>query len=330
MELAYLAAWPIVALSFERSTHGRNNDTYFVRAREGEYVLRVYRNASEPGRVRDEHDLLGRLAMAELPFQTPMPLRTREGDTLAVLETLEGARLAALFNRIPGAPAELNTTNARLAGAALARVDAALAGLHLPVHQPPTLRDVHELVPDPYAIDDLGLDPKRADHVGTLFERVEAAHDALASSLPRQIIHNDFAFPNVLVEDDRVTGLVDFESAGPDVRAADLAAALYVTSVRASAEERWRVLEALATGYRRTLPLDPLEVAAMPELMVRRSAIGLIHWIGRWRAGIADRSEPLERVDRSRAFLTWIDENAARLAVTVAGASPPGIARPKR
>lgn len=326
MDLRHLAPWPVAPLSVERAELGRNNETFFVDAREGGYVLRVYRNAAAPPRVRDEHDLLARLALADLPFATPLPLRTREGDTLAVLEIPDGARLAALFPRIPGSPAALDVSHARLAGGALARLDAAFARFDLPVRAPASLRDVHELVPDPHAaIEQLELGD-RADQVRRLFERVDDAHEALASSLPRQIVHGDFAFPNLLVENGRVTGVVDFEFAGADLRAADLACALYIVAVRASPARRWAVLEALADGYRRVLPLDPLEIAAMPELVVRRAAIGVVHWIGRWMAGVAPRSEPLERVERSAFLVGWIDENASRLALTVAGSRPPGIA----
>lgn len=299
--------------------HGLNNETYFVRAREGDFVLRVYRNTAEPSRVRDEHDLLARLALAELPFATPVPLRTAGGDTLAVLETAAGPRLAALFERIPGELATLDVANARLAGRALAQLDAALARLDLPVRAPAALRDVHALVPDHVAaVDDLDLGD-RASGVRALFERVDAAHDALVASLPRQIVHGDFAFPNLIVADGRVAGLVDFEFAGPDHRAADPASAMYVIAVRADEAIRWMALEGFVAGYRRSLPLDPIEVAAFPELMVRRAAIGLVHWIGRWRAGIADRSEPLERVERSAGFVRWLDANLARLVLTVAG-----------
>lgn len=318
-----LGAWPIAPTAVTRATNGRNNDTYFVSAREGEFVLRVHRNTADPGRVRDEHDLLGRLALAELPFAVPSPARTTGGDTLAVLESETGPRLAALFHRIPGEPAEIDAPNARLAGQALAQLDAALARLDLPVRAPASLRDVHPDVPDPYtALDELELG-ERGHAIRELFERVDAAHDALRASLPRQIVHGDFAFPNLLVDNGTVTGLVDFEFAGPDVRAADLATALYITVVRGDAALRWKLLEALASGYRRALPLDPSEVAAIPDLMLRRSATGLVHWIGRWREGIAPRDEPLARVGRAVSFVPWLDENAARVATVVAGTFVP-------
>lgn len=323
MKRVDLSAWPVTARAVWPAPHGHNNETYFVDADEDPYVLRVYRNTADASRVRDEHDLLGRLAAAELPFATPRLVRTRDGDTLAVLETPAGARLAALFFRIPGDPAALDAPNARLGGRALAQLDAALGRLHLPVRQPLTLRDVHPQVGEPAAaLADVGLGAA-ADVAAAVLERVEDAHGALSQSLPWQIIHGDFAFPNLLVDGGKVSGLVDFEFAGPDFRAGDLAAALYVIAVRAEERARWAALEAFAAAYRHSLPLDPLEVAALPELMLRRAALGLVHWLGRWRAGLADRSEPVARVERTTRFVRWIDENAPRVALTVAGEAPP-------
>ena len=58
------------------------------------------------------------------------------------------------------------------------------------------------------------------------------------------------------------SGIVDFEFSGPDLRAADLACAIYITVVRSSEAERWPAIEALVAGYRRALALDPIEAAA--------------------------------------------------------------------
>jgi homoserine kinase type II len=323
MDQRHLSAWPITPTAMTRTAHGLNNDTFFVAAREGDFVLRVYRNTADASRVRDEHELLARLSLQELPFAVPAPVRTREGDTLAVLETSEGPRLATLFHRIPGGTASMTARDARLAGRALAQLDAALARLDLPVRAPASLRDVHPLVPDPLAaLDDLDLGAHRA-RIVDLFERLGATHEALVTSLPRQIVHGDFAFINVLINDGVVTGMLDFEFAGPDVRAADLAYAIYITVVRAAPGERWPLIDALASGYRRALPLDPAEAAAVPELLLRRSAFGIVHWIGRWRSGLCGPEEPLARVERNALLSEWLAVDGPRVALTVAGAKLP-------
>jgi homoserine kinase type II len=323
VDLRDLRHWPITARALRRTEHGLNNESYFVDAAEGEFVARVYRNTADPSRVRDEHDLLARLALQELPFEVPLPSRTADGDTLAVLETPEGPRLAALFPRISGDPASLDAPSARIAGRALAQLDRALGQLDLPVRAPATIRDVHRLVPDPLeAIDELDLGPD-AMPVRALLEHVDATHDAIAGSLPRQIVHGDFAFINVLVKDGRVTGMLDFEFAGPDLRASDLACAMYITTVRGDPGRRWQLLEALTAGYRRSLPLDPLEVAAIPDLMRRRAAFGLVHWLGRYRQGLAAKQEPLDRVARSAMLAAWLDVEAARVATVASGEFKP-------
>ena len=312
-------AWPISPIRMERAALGNNNDSYFVTAREGEFVLRVYRNTAEPKRVHEEHELLGRLLAQELPFETPAPVKTRDGDTMAVIESPEGPRLGTLFFRIPGEPATLSVANAFIGGRALAQLDAALARVDLPLRLPATLRDVHELVPDPIAaLEDLELGDDLAATRANL-ERALDAHDALAASLPTQIVHGDYAFANLLVKEKQVTGMVDFEFAGADFRAADLACALYLITVRAEEAARWPALEAFVRGYGTVLPLDPLEVAALPDLMLRRSAIGLVHWIGRWRQGIAPRDEPLARVRRGALFARWLERNDARVVTVAAG-----------
>jgi Ser/Thr protein kinase RdoA (MazF antagonist) len=319
VDLADLAPWALTPRSLRRAELGLNNESYFVDAADGQFVARIYRNTADPARVRYEHELLAHLALQELPFAIPTLVKTTAGDTLAVLETPGGPRLAALFERIPGEPARLDAPHARLAGRALAQLDAAFGQLRIPLRAPGTIRDVHPLVPDPIdALVELDL----GDRYGAarmLFEQVDAAHAALVGSLPLQIVHGDFAFINVLLDGGRVTGLLDFEFAGPDIRAADLACALYITTVRGDPTQRWPLLEALVTGYRRSLPLDPAEAAAIPDLMRRRSAFGLIHWIGRFRQGIASRQEPLDRIARGATLTEWLDVNAPRVAVLCLG-----------
>jgi homoserine kinase type II len=152
---------------------------------------------------------------------------------------------------------------------------------------------------------------------------VSTTHDALAASLPRQIVHGDFGYINVLLENGTVTGLLDFEFAEADLRAADLACAIYITLVRSTPAGTWPLIDALVSGYRRAQPLDPVEAAAIPDLLLRRSAFGIVHWVGRWRAGLCGPDEPLARVRRNAVLTEWLAANGPRTALTVAGAKLP-------
>ena len=64
---------------------------------------------ADPSQQRFEHELLRRLAVAELPFQVPHLVPSTTGDTLRVTD----GRLAALFIRIPGVPASEERAGAR-------------------------------------------------------------------------------------------------------------------------------------------------------------------------------------------------------------------------
>ena len=50
------------------------NTTLFVRCAAGEYVLKIYSNTRDRAHRRFEHELLGRLKLAELPFAVPRPV----------------------------------------------------------------------------------------------------------------------------------------------------------------------------------------------------------------------------------------------------------------
>jgi len=316
-----LSRWPITARGLERIGPGVNNDTYAVDATEGAFILRIYRNATELEAVRPEHELLGRLALVELPFEIPRLVVGREGDTIVVLETPDGPALAALFHRIVGEPPPIDAPHARAAAAALARLDIALAAIDQKIGRVMVSpRDVHPLVDDPIAaLDDLSLGPD-ADAVRAALERVEMEEHPIVASLPRQIIHGDFGLSNTLVRNGRVVGVVDFEVAGPDIRAMDLATLIYITVVRTPADQRWAVLQALCAGYRSVLSLDPIEIAALPSLILRHAAISLAHWTGRWRQGLSPIDDARERARRIGRLAEWLGDEGPRLVAVAVGA----------
>jgi Ser/Thr protein kinase RdoA (MazF antagonist) len=316
-----LTRWPITPRALERIGPGVNNETYAVEAAEGAFVLRIYRNAAEPEAVRPEHELLGRLALIDLPFEIPRLVAGREGDTIVVLETPDGPALAALFHRIAGAPPPIDPPHARAAAAALARLDIALAAIDQSIGRAwVSPRNVHPLVDDPAAaLDDLDLG-QDADAIRASLEQVDFEEHPLVASLPRQIIHGDFGLSNTLVRNGRVVGVVDFEFAGPDVRAMDLATLIYITVVRTPPDRRWPVLHALCAGYRSVLSLDPTEIGAVPSLILRHAAISFGHWTGRWRQGLSPIDDARERARRIARLATWLSDEGPRLVAVASGA----------
>jgi Ser/Thr protein kinase RdoA (MazF antagonist) len=264
----------------------------------GEFVLRVYSNVADPAGRRFEHELLRRLAAAELPFAVPRPLPSDDGDTLRVV----GGRLAALFPRIPGEPlSEDGGPWLRPAAAALARLDIALGQLERFDVRPPSfdreLRHVHPLVDDlDGAVRESGLPPDRLGPLRDTLDRTSELAVPLYASLPQQVTHGDFAFGNTLVRDGVVTGMLDFEHSGIDVRAMDLAVALYRFPAH---EDALGQMHLFGRAYSAVLPLDPAEILALPALLDVRAGVSFAHWVGRMRAGLASIDDVRPRADRA-------------------------------
>src|SRR5687768_3633035 len=196
-----------------RSAFGMSNKSYFVTSAAGAHVLRVH-VAKSLQAIRFEHEVLRRLLDADLPFQVPQPLSTLRGDTVAL--DIDSARQCALFRRIPGETLDdADTVAVARAGAAFARLDAALAGIERTDLPAPVfagdLRAMHPAVTDLGQLDELVGRPGRE-----MVERAAERAGPIYASLPTQLIHGDFGYGNVLVSSGRVRGVVDFEYAGRD------------------------------------------------------------------------------------------------------------------
>ena len=202
------AAWPLPGpWTVAPASHGANHHPWLVTTPAGAYLLRLYLNTVDPARVRYEHALLRGLHQASLTFAVPAPVPTRAGDSLVVLERAGTTALAALFPLIPGRhPEQGNRAHARAAGAALAELDRAFAGLVVGAPAPRLatygdLAHVHPLVPDPLALPrHLPLDADGRTLLTRWLDDVTAVIPALYQLLPRQLIHGDLAPGNVLLD----------------------------------------------------------------------------------------------------------------------------------
>jgi len=323
-----LGAWDIpTPYTLTPSQRGTNNVSWRIESTQGCYILRLYQNTADAIRIGDEHRLLRWLRHAGLSFAVPCPVPARSHALLiAVGIENKGEGWAALFPVISGyhalAPTVVET---QAAGAALGELDAALAVaprdlLHPLMPAYGDLDHIHPFVPDPVTVThDLSLDDERHHAYGDFLDIVRAAVPTLYETLPRQVIHSDYGRSNVLMEDDRVSGILDFEFAARDLRALDFAIGLYHYSCASSGcfAVRWDLIAAFGTGYRTHVRLLPAEVQALPALVRLRRAVSTLHWIGRWRQGLADRLTAVEHVydtlDAHRWLLTHDQELVERL-----------------
>ena len=306
---------------------GTNNLVFRVDER---YVLHLYANHAEAGRLRFEHDVVARLEEAGLPFALPTPIPTTNGATFARIATDAGEALAVLTAFIPGAPADrADPARVVAAGEAVGLLDAALARVALPEDAAATswrsygdLEHCHPLVPDPpAALGALAIvpDSRRAllARYAWLMERIPAIY----GTLPRQICHEDMAPSNLLMAGERVTGVLDFEFCARDVRVMDLTVALsWWPGERFGGGDEWPIIAAFAAGYARHIALTDDEIAAIPVLFELRAFTSLIHRLGRHRQGLSPLDAVTARASAALARHDWLRAHGARLVETVGAA----------
>lgn len=323
-----LSAWSIGGpWNIQAAIAGGNNLSYPFSTPDGRYVLRIYQNTADPDRVRYEHALLTRLQQAGLSFAVPAPLPTRSGSTLVPVLDGSGRQLAALFPLLPGRhPDGGDPGERRICGAALAELDQALSGISIPALPgilPPfgQLAHIHPAVPDPLEmLKRVPLEPPQRARLTRIVEDVAATVPALYRALPQQIIHRDFDASNVLMEGDHVTGVLDFEFAGPDLRALDLARSLSLFTISPWSSPRgWRWVAAFADGYRERVELRPDEVDELPDMIRLHRAMSLIHREGRRRQGLASDVDVAARATALLQGDKWLRERRQDLVKALLG-----------
>jgi homoserine kinase type II len=298
-----------------RATRGISNATWFVRSDAGDHVLRLYLN-KRVEQIRLEHELLRRLATADLTFRTPKPLETEAGDTLAI--EVDSAHPAALFRRIEGEPLDdEDAAGIAKAAAAFARLDIALAGIDRTDVSSPLfsgdLRTVHTAITDLAQVEEIA----GSQAMQLAYEAGESAA-VIYSSLPTQLIHGDFSLGNVLVRAGRVRGILDFEYAGRNVRAMELGGVLRNLLMK---DDRQRLWGSALHAYLGTLPLDPMELAALPALVLLHSAIVVVWLAGRALEGQSTPQALDQYVDQALTLREWIRNNGPQLVAEALTAS---------
>ena len=193
--------------------------------------------------------------------------------------------------------------------AALATIDA--AGYDAIYH----LGDAITIGPFPAECLDLLLD---TSHMRFLMGN----HDAwFAHGLPHQMIHGDYAPVNTLYLNGRVTAVVDFELAAPDVHATDVAAGLRSALRLWQPEKQWHVGASLVRGYTRYVSMTPLEMASMSNLLLLRDIASTIWWLGR---ELAEGAPRIERLRELRQLTAWLHNHAREIEQMVRDAHSAG------
>lgn len=318
------AIWNLPApLSFRPLAEGTNNLVQLVETGAGSYVVRLYRNHIDPARLRFECAVLMGLEASGLPFAVPTPIPTITGERYTWLKNEQEDILVTLTHRIDGqAPQRTNLEQATAAGEALGGLDLTLKQLETHLSENGTswrsygdLEHCHPLVPDPYqGILELPITDDARRQLLERYQWLSRQVPTLYGSLPMQLSHEDYVPGNMLMEGNRVTGVLDFEFCSRDLRVMDLTVALSWWPVTTfGTGDEWPILLAFSQGFARQVKLSTEEVAAIPALYQLRAYTSLIHRLGRYRQGLSSLEAVVDRAQAALEREAWLAIHEARL-----------------
>lgn len=320
--IALLKLWGFLGNStVQRTKGGVSNITYFVDAQAGKFILKIYGDSTASEQIQYEHSILMYLQACDLSFAVPAPVPTKSGETLLLVDKNDTQLRIALFPLLPGQPANReNLEHARASGRALGELHRGLVGFDPKgkLAQLPAWGDlyhIHPLVKDPLDVPELlGLNAKeQARLVKTLTEVLEAK-PRLYSTLPVQTTHADFLCPNILLNDNQVVGVLDFEFATRDLRLMDYICGLEHFAIFPRKEApRWEWVQAFRTGYAKYVSLTRAETEALAMTWRLQRASCIVYWTGWFYEGKATHQSVVDAVLEIILLEDWLEDNTTEI-----------------
>lgn len=259
-----------------RAECGFVNENWVVETNRKRYFLRRrHPHLRNPGVIRAQHALINRLRQAGFPAPTIVP--TASGGTLLMLDD----EFYEIHEYIEGTPYD-HTSPAHFQEAALTL---GLYHTHVQGFAPRALRDLGELYSP--AILNTNLTNlteawrlERDRDLAQVARQLESHAADLATrfsghgTLPHLVIHGDYYADNLLFEDDRIVGVVDYDKARWQPRVVELAEVLiYFASLRPGHLKHlvypgfleWEPFARFLHHYTHAITLDENEIRALPD-----------------------------------------------------------------
>ena len=308
LPLAELAAlWPLGGWDSVSLVPGGKNEHFRVASAEGIcYLRRSYR-------AKPLDELAGQLALMRL-------LRERGFPAPELVPARSGADHVELCGRwwiatrgVAGEPFDDGSlAHVRALGATLGRYHQVVADQPAPAVEPALLQELRGRAAEP------GIDPA----LRTRAADVAARLTGLLPELPRTVVHGGARRGSLVFDGGQVAGVLDFDSAHPDVRALDLAVAVHdvgkVYTGSGDADNKvaldlGRIADLLA-AYSRGMQPTAAEMEALPLLL---EAKRLKRGLGRRRRALDGEvlsGNDFEKIRLEDERLAWLDGNREALA----------------
>jgi 4-aminobutyrate aminotransferase-like enzyme/Ser/Thr protein kinase RdoA (MazF antagonist) len=252
------------------------------------YVLKISNPAEDRAFVDMQTQAMLHVARTDPGLSVMRLIAASDGGHHVEVTASDGrSHIVRLVTLMPGRklePSELDMDAIRSFGMVSARLGRALRGFFHPAAGHQLLWNIK------HALDLRPLvanipDPARRAIVDGVLDRFEEHVQPAFDGLRGQVIHNDLTSDNALFDDDlRVSGILDFGDMAYSALVCDL-----VSTVEALMGERhdpYDTLRAAVAGFTSVTPLEPEEIAVLPDLLLTRWATTAV--ISAWRV----RSHP--------------------------------------
>jgi 4-aminobutyrate aminotransferase-like enzyme/aminoglycoside phosphotransferase (APT) family kinase protein len=250
------------------------DQTFLIEDGGGGAVLKISNSAEDADVLDLEAAAIAHVAAVDpgLPVARPLAPRAQyEGHHVRLFERLHGRK---------GGP-ELSDAAVRAYGETHARLNLALRSFFHPAAGRELLWDVRQ-TPRLLAVLDAIEDNARRALVRRTVERFEQRVAPRWPLLRAQIVHGDLNLDNVLLDDGGpIAGIVDFGDCSFTAQAADFAVGVASLLRGRPDEDVFRIARLALDGYQARLPLEPLELELLGDLVAARFAA--IVAISAWR-----------------------------------------------
>lgn len=255
---AFLADYPLGRFeALHPIAEGVENTNYRLETEDRGHVLTLFEARTEAASLPFCLGLTDHLAARGFP--APRPVRRQDDGWVGTLNS----RPAAVIEWLPGAwLRDPSRAEIEAAGAMLAR-------LHLEARDFPVER-ANPVGPAAWrALADRSATRARGEDQAILAgveDALKGLGDPWTEDLPRGAIHADYFPDNVLFEQGRVSGVIDFYFGCTDLYAYDLAIALSAWGFDATGAPVPGAVDAFRRGYETVRPLSSAEASALPRL----------------------------------------------------------------
>lgn len=298
---------------------GKNNTTLFILANNEPYVLRIYETHQDEDKVIFEHAVLLALTERPMSLSNPVPLRTKDGQT--IVKTQSGS-LAGMFRFIDGTNPTLEDSEQIYSfGKAAGQLTAELA--EVIVNQEPVYRPYYDLDHSHprCSLDqmkDFSLNPpvdfvEVAQELSIIYKQLVSFQSQVPflKRLPHQLVHGDLNASNILSgEDGKISAILDFEFVTHDLRVIEVAVSLS-NFIDDEEDESiiFKKITAFLTGYGSRIKLTEEEIHAIPLLIQLRSLDVFIHFLGRYWDGVDSIDTVKKYIRKAARRVSWISKH---------------------